>query len=827
MIDRLLSLELKNFRGYRDAVKVPLDADVVLIHGPNGCGKSSLLQALEFAVTGDVSDLSPFEDSYPRCLQNISVKSPPRVTLRYRSEHGGDIEQSASKPPVVEGQKLSKRDITFFGDRCYLSQARLGRLLELYQAVDKDHPEAPLVTFIRELLGLDYLEHLTAGLDEIGLITRVRKNLPALQHLEDAREQAGREIERLQANFRTRAVTLSAEIEECRKIALEDSGDPVPLAAWTVGGVRQRLDKLRSSSSSDAGSSLRDRLQQDQARLALIAEFVNVVSSPEDVSLDELRQRDAAARHDLQTLESHLVADGDAVSGALRELNVVVNAPAAPTGIAVWLEQLEAVVQRELTRRQEDFAAGEDRNRELQLLDEQLQSATAELHARPPLTSPQGSDPEATWIAALNTVLDHVHDDACPVCGRDYSELHAGDLRSRLVAEIRLRESHAGGLVVAMQLRSEREQNIADLTRNLDRARSVAAPVLARGEAARETVARLQPLAERLARARPSRDQWQQTLTAIGAVGVQLRNAEVAQTQHAKYRQQLEELADRWELSQDRPADANRLAQKLTDLLQAKSTAVQQQETMNRVLQGALERVVNIAFEQEAATQALTLATADQTRRDRARQRVEDRIQAARDLRKDVLAVKGEILNQVFNGTLNRLWRELFDRLVKVEPFRPLLAEPESIRGRMHARIQGVAANVAPFADLAAVLSCGNLNTAALSLFLALHLIEPPKHRVLVFDDPVQNMDDVKAMQFAGLLRAIVLQANRQLVIAVHERPLFEYLCLELGPTRREESLLAIELSRDPQNLSVQVQHTRHAWQPDRIKFTARLPEQV
>ncbi|MBI5760910.1 MAG: hypothetical protein HZA46_20500 [Planctomycetales bacterium] len=248
---------------------------------------------------------------------------------------------------------------------------------------------------------------------------------------------------------------------------------------------------------------------------------------------------------------------------------------------------------------------------------------------------------------------------------------------------------------------------------------------------------------------------------------------------------------------------------------------------MNNILQGALERVVNLAFEQEAATQALAIATADQARRDRARERVKDRIEAARDLRKDVLAVKGEILNQVFNGTLNRLWRELFDRLVKVEPFRPLLGEPESIRGRMHARIQGVTANVAPFPDLAAVLSCGNLNTAALSLFLALNLIEQPKHRVLVFDDPVQNMDDVKAMQFAGLLRAIVQQAGRQLVIAVHERQLFDYLRLELGPTRPNECLIAIELSRDPQNLSVRVQHTQHAWQPDRIKFTARLPEQA
>ena len=824
MIDRLLSLELQNFRGYRDAEPIPLDADVVLIHGPNGTGKSSLLQALEFAVTGDVSDLSRFEDSYPRCLQNTVAKSFPRVTLRYRSEAQTEITHTASKPGVVEGQALSKKEIAFFRDRCYLSQARLSRLLELYQAVDKDHPEAQLVTFIRELLGLDYLENLTAGLDEIGLITRVRKNLPALQQLEDAQQRAEREIERLRENVKTRAATLAEEIEESRKLALEDCGDPLPQAPWTVAGIQQRLDQLRSASLNDAGASLRDRLQQDQTRLTMIAEFVNASASAGDVALDELKRREAAAKQDLQTRQTRLVVEGNAVCRVLRELDINTNELTDPAGTGVWLEQLEAIVQKELSRRQEDIAASEDRGREIGLLNEQLASAAAEFQGFAPAVSPTGDDHAAVWISALRTVLDHVHGDECPVCGRDYAELDSGDLRSRLMEEIRRRESQAGVESGAMQRRAELERKIADQTRNLDYARSAASPYLARGNAARETSARLQPLAEELLRTRLDREHWQRTLTETGVVSVQLRNREVAEEQQTKYRLQLEELADRWKLPHQ-SIETIQLAQQLRELFAAKITAAQQQEALNRRLQMALERVVVLAFDQENEAQVLVRETSDQARRNRARQRVEDRIQSARDLRKEVLAVKGEILNQVFNGTLNRLWRELFDRLVKVELFRPLLSEPESVRGRMSARIQGVAGNVS-FPDLAAVLSCGNLNTAALSLFLALHLIEQPKHKVLVFDDPVQNMDDVKAIHFAGLLRAIVLQANRQLVIAVHERQLFEYLCLELGPTQPNESLMAIELSRNSADVSVRIQHTRHVWQPDRIKFTERLSKQ-
>jgi exonuclease SbcC len=42
-----------------------------------------------------------------------------------------------------------------------------------------------------------------------------------------------------------------------------------------------------------------------------------------------------------------------------------------------------------------------------------------------------------------------------------------------------------------------------------------------------------------------------------------------------------------------------------------------------------------------------------------------------------------------------------------------------------------------------ATLSAGNLNTAALTLFLALHLSVKPQLPWLILDDPVQSMDEV------------------------------------------------------------------------------------
>jgi DNA repair exonuclease SbcCD ATPase subunit len=45
---KLISLTIRNFRGFGTSVDlINLDADLVLFHGPNGYGKTSLAEAIE------------------------------------------------------------------------------------------------------------------------------------------------------------------------------------------------------------------------------------------------------------------------------------------------------------------------------------------------------------------------------------------------------------------------------------------------------------------------------------------------------------------------------------------------------------------------------------------------------------------------------------------------------------------------------------------------------------------------------------------------------------------------------------------------------------
>jgi exonuclease SbcC len=113
------------------------------------------------------------------------------------------------------------------------------------------------------------------------------------------------------------------------------------------------------------------------------------------------------------------------------------------------------------------------------------------------------------------------------------------------------------------------------------------------------------------------------------------------------------------------------------------------------------------------------------------------------------------------------------------------------------------------------MLSAGNLNTAALTLFLALHLSVSTQLPWLTLDDPVQSMDEVHVSQFAALLRTLSKNHDRQIIIAVHDRALFDYLALELSPAFPDDQLLTLELGRSDSGASL-VEPIFRIWEPDK-----------
>jgi exonuclease SbcC len=154
------------------------------------------------------------------------------------------------------------------------------------------------------------------------------------------------------------------------------------------------------------------------------------------------------------------------------------------------------------------------------------------------------------------------------------------------------------------------------------------------------------------------------------------------------------------------------------------------------------------------------------------------------------------IVGRVFNTSLNRVWRDLFVRLAPHEPYVPVFKLPAA-GDHVEAGLETVHKDGGRGGPPGTMLSAANLNTAALTLFLALHLSVKTRLPWLILDDPVQSMDDVHISQFAALLRMLARTRDQQIILAVLDRALFDYLTLELSPAFEDDRLIIIEISRN------------------------------
>jgi exonuclease SbcC len=232
------------------------------------------------------------------------------------------------------------------------------------------------------------------------------------------------------------------------------------------------------------------------------------------------------------------------------------------------------------------------------------------------------------------------------------------------------------------------------------------------------------------------------------------------------------------------------------NILQARESAIQAAESARQRTESALNDLVlrersirDVEDRQAVLRKKQATLTSDLNRGNKAIENVKSLLKLAQDER-------AEIVRRVFNDSLNAAWKDLFVRLAPEEPFVPAFSVPKQSRSDFQATLETLYRDGRRGGNPRAMLSAGNLNTAALTLFLALHLSARPQLPWLVIDDPVQSMDEVHISQFAALLRTLSKQQNRQIIVAVHEKPLFDYLCLELSPAFEGDRLISVELGR-------------------------------
>ena len=194
---RLASLTVEGFRAYRDAQTFDLDASVIVLYGPNGLGKTSLYDAIEYACTGRIGRLCKVRRSQSEFAQIASHldKTPGSgsVVLTLKG-HGGNsrgrrIQRSTGDwgTAWIDGEEFGRKDvINTITQAGWLDIVpRLPNLESLFRATHlfsqgeqellaqfQDGSTIP-EAFVSETLSLqDY----SAGLDKVGkVLSELRK----------------------------------------------------------------------------------------------------------------------------------------------------------------------------------------------------------------------------------------------------------------------------------------------------------------------------------------------------------------------------------------------------------------------------------------------------------------------------------------------------------------------------------------------------------------------------------------------------------------------------------------------------------------------------
>ena len=113
---RLKSVTITNFRAYRKPQTFEIGSNVTVLYGPNGFGKTSFFDAVDFAVTGGIGRFeSPNEASFVKAVKHLDSKSEKSVvsasflrngTLRKITRSVGD-----RKKALLDSQITNRKSI--------------------------------------------------------------------------------------------------------------------------------------------------------------------------------------------------------------------------------------------------------------------------------------------------------------------------------------------------------------------------------------------------------------------------------------------------------------------------------------------------------------------------------------------------------------------------------------------------------------------------------------------------------------------------------------------------------------------------------------------
>ena len=378
---RLKSIKLAGFKSFVDPTTVSFPSNMAAVVGPNGCGKSNIIDAVRW-VMGESSAKNLRGESMTDVIFNGSNTRKPvtqaSIELIFDNSDGtltGEyaafaeisirrrVTRDAQNTYFLNGVKCRRRDITDIflgtglGPRSYsiIEQGMISRLIEA-------RPE-DLRNFIEEAAGISKYKERRRETEN-----RIRRTHENLERLTDLREELERQLERLHRQaqsaekyqeYKAEERQLKAQLSALRWQALnEQVGQREQVIGDQEVGFEALVAEQRNADASierlrDGHHELSERFNLVQGRFYSVGGDIARVEQSIQHGQQRLRQLQDDLREAEQArleTESHLGHDRTLLATLAEELSMLEPeqelAGAAAEETAAQLEHAEAAMQR-------------------------------------------------------------------------------------------------------------------------------------------------------------------------------------------------------------------------------------------------------------------------------------------------------------------------------------------------------------------------------------------------------------------------------------------------------------------------------------------------
>ena len=327
---RLKKIKLAGFKSFVDPTSIPFPGDMTAIVGPNGCGKSNVIDAVRWvlgessaknlrgdAMTDVIFNGSSARKAVGQCsVELVFDNSSGRIAGEYAKYNELSIKRVVTRDAVstyyLNASKCRRRDVTDLflgtglGPRSYaiIEQGMISRLIE-------SKPQE-LRVFIEEAAGISKYKERRRETEN-----RIRHTQDNLERLEDVRSELGRQLDKLQRQaaaarryktLKTQERQLKAELAAIRWLKQDDQ---LQKLQQQQEQVKNDIEALTAKQRGDEAGIEKYRVAAQENKLALdtLQQSLFTVSaaiSRLEQSAQHNQQRRQQIQQELSALEAQL-----------------------------------------------------------------------------------------------------------------------------------------------------------------------------------------------------------------------------------------------------------------------------------------------------------------------------------------------------------------------------------------------------------------------------------------------------------------------------------------------------------------------------------------